>query len=1011
MQLATRNSQLAQPGVIMKAKVKEREGDLLEYRPKYRTYRLLMRKRINEILLVSSIYDSFIIEEDVRLSDQIYEEFHNLNLRTLPRISRASSVSRALALLSKKKFDLVITMRRIGEDIPWEFAGKVKEIYDIPVVLLLNSPIEFQSLQTEKVQNTNIDQIFVWNGSSSVFVAIIKLLEDQMNVDNDTKTGDVRVIIVVEDSIQFNSLYLPVLYTEIMRQTHRLILDSGNDYYSLLQMRSRPKVLLASNYEEAVNYYQQYKDYLMGVITDIKFPKGGIITEDAGLDLARLIRQETPTLPLMLQSNNEADRKRAENLRGYFVNKNSGSLMHELRSFMMDFMGFGAFTFRLPNDEVVGVANNPFELQEIIKRAPQQSLIYHARYDHFSGWMSARGAFEVARQLKPRKVSEFEDGEGLRQMLVSLVDKLLRERLGTIIDFDPDSYYPGYRFVRLRPGSLGGKGRGIAFLLFLENSYLSGFEEDFSNITIQIPKTTVIGTDEFEEFMQRNHLYDIAFSGASDKAIKERFVKAQISASLWSDLKFIFESTTVPLAVRSSNIFEDSFYQPFAGVFATYMIPNCSPNVDERIKQLVTAIKLVYASTYLELARSYTETMGMPLAESRMAVVIQEVVGRQYEDRYYPDFSGIAASYNYYPLGDRLQPEDRIAHLVLGLGKMVVEGGLTRRFSPKRPKINLYSEPEQLIKESQRDFYAIRLSEKEIDIEKGEDTFLSLYGLRTAIQDGTLAEIADTYRPSDGTFSSGFWNNQTGYPVITFDRQLKYGTFPVAQIINRVLLLGEKAMGCPIEIEFASNLASGDERKSTFYLLQIRPFLEYESDLQEEVEVRPEDLFVFSTEISGNCVIKNIQDIVYVKPEAFDKSKTLSMVEEIGKINKKLTGEKKPYILIGPGRWGTGDRHLGIPVNWATISGARVIMEVDLDDFIVAPSQGSHFFHNIISAGIPYICIKHKSSTDHIDWQWLENVNAVEETTFFRHVRTTSPLLVVVNGKKRRGRIIKPTEL
>ena len=439
------------------------------------------------------------------------------------------------------------------------------------------------------------------------------------------------------------------------------------------------------------------------------------------------------------------------------------------------------------------------------------------------------------------------------------------------------------------------------------------------------------------------------------------------------------------------------------------MIPNCAPNVDERINQLVTAIKLVYASTYLELARSYTETMGVSLAESRMAVVIQEVVGRQYDDRYYPNFSGTAASYNYYPLGDRLQPEDRIAYLVLGMGKMVVDGGLARRFSPKRPKINIHSEPEQFIKESQRDFYAIKLEDnKKIDIENGEDTFLSLYGLQTAIQDGTLSEVADTYKPSDGTFSSGFWNDQTGYPVITFNRQLKYGTFPLAQIINRVLLLGEKAMGCPVEIEFAGNFASGTGRNSMFYLLQIRPFLEHESTLQEEIEVGHEDLFVFSTEISGNCVIKGIQDIVYVKPEAFDKTKTLSMVEEIGQINKKLVREKSPYVLIGPGRWGTGDRHLGIPVNWTTINGARVIMEVDFDDFIVAHSQGSHFFHNIISAGIPYICVKHKSSTDFIDWQWLENVNVIEETTFFKHVQTTSPLLVVINGKKRTGRIIKP---
>ncbi len=988
-------------------KTNDRDDFLLEYRPKYSTYRFLMEKRINEVLLVSSIYDSFIIEEDARLSDQIFEEFHNLNLRTLPHISRASSVDQALELLRQQQFDLVITMRHLGEVNPCKFAGEVKQIRDLPVFLLLNNATDLQYLNTD--QTGNIDKIFVWNGNSTVFVAMIKLLEDRMNVDQDTEIGDVRVIIVVEDSIRFYSLYLPALYTEIMRQTHQLIHEGGHDYHSLLQMRSRPKILLASTYDQAIRDYQNYKNNLLGLITDIKFPCKEVLDENAGFDLVQTIREDAPTLPIMLQSSDESNREPAESLRGYFVNKNDRSLIHELRNFMMEFMGFGSFTFRLPNDEIVGVANNLFELCEVVEAIPIESLVYHARNDHFSGWLAARGEFAMARRLKPRKVSDFEDPEDLRQVILSSINLILQERLGIIVDFDRQNYHPDTRFVRLRPGSLGGKGRGIAFLLFLRSSFNTGFRKEFPDITIKIPKTFVIGTDEFEQFMQRNNLYDIAFADISDEAIKERFVNAHISESLRSDLKFIFKHIKQPLAIRSSSIFEDSLYQPFAGVFATYMIPNCHPNVDERIDQLVDAIKLVYASTCCKLARSYAETMGMSLAASRMAVVIQEVVGKRYQDRFYPNYSGIASSYNYYPLGDRLQPEDRIAYLVLGLGKSVVEGGLARRFSPKHPEINIYSSAEEKIKGSQRDFYAIKQAcFRKIDLEKGENTFIEKYNLRDAIQDGTLMEIADTYQPVDGTFSSGFWDYQKGSPVITFDRQLKYGCFPIAQIINRVLYLGEKAMGCPVEIEFAGNFSENDDEQPTFALLQLRPFMEHEETLRESVDVPREDLFVFSTEISGNRVFDTIRDIVYVRPDRFDSTKTRSMVSEAEHLNNKLSGEKKPYILIGPGRWGTCDHHMGIPVDWAAINGARVIMEVDLADFKVDHSQGSHFFHNITSAGIPYFYVNYDSKTDFLDWEWLENVNPMEETTHMRHVRTVSPLFVIANGKKRQGQIIKP---
>lgn len=990
-------------------KADNNNGYFLEYQPKYGRYRLLMRKRIVEILLVSSIYDSFIMEEDVRLSDQIYEQFHNLNLRTLPHISRASSVSQALELLEERKFDLVITMRSLGELDPWIFAQTVKKKQDIPVVLLLKNSSEIKYLKREKTKGEQIDKVFVWNGNSSVFVAIIKHLEDRMNVEQDTRNGDVRVIILVEDSIDFYSLYLPALYSEIMRQTHRLIHEGRNDYHSLLKMSSRPKILLANTYEEALLHYEKYQDQLLGVISDIEFPRNESPDDFAGFDLVHTFREGAPTLPIMLQSSNESNREKAESLRTYFANKHDSSLINELRNFLLNFMGFGPFTFRLPTGDTVAVADNLFQFRELIRTVPIESLVFHARNDHFSGWLSARGEFEMARLLKPRKVSEFDDIEDLRKLIISSFDTILQEKSGTIVDFDRQGYHPNSRFIRLRPGSLGGKGRGLAFLLYLRSLFSAGFNKEFPNISIQVPKTYVIGTDEFEIFMQQNNLFEFVTSDATDEIIKERFVSARISDSLRSDLEYIFKDVKQPLAVRSSNTFEDSLYQPFAGVFATYMIPNCNPSVEERMNQLVKAIKLVYASTYLKLPRSYAETIGVSIAGSRMAVVIQEVVGRQYQDRFYPTFAGTAASYNYYPLGDRLLPEDRIAHIGLGLGKTVVEGGVVRRFSPRRPDINIYSSLAQNIKESQSSFYAIKRDcYKGIDLKKGENTFYEKYDLRSAIQDRTLTEIADTYNPNDQTFTSGFWKEDAGFPVITFNRQLKYDTFPMAQIINRVLTLGEEAMGCPVEIEFAGDFSAKPDQAPTFYLLQLRPFMEHEEILTNDIEVSQNDLFVYSNEVSGNRVIKHLEDLVYVKPGSFDNTKTLLMVKEINHINKKLMEEERHYILIGPGRWGTNDRHLGIPVDWTAINGARVIMEVDLPDFIVDHSQGSHFFHNITSAGIPYFCVKQNSDKDFIDWEWLESVNTIDETNYFKHVRTSSPLFVIVNGKKHKGRVIKP---
>jgi CheY-like chemotaxis protein len=981
----------------------------LEYKPKYQNYHYLMRNRINEILLVSSTYDSFIIEEDARLSDQIFEEFHNLNLRTLPHIFRATSVDDALELLKERHFDLVITMRRLGEINPQRFADQVKEIQDIPIVLLLNNSSELQYLSAKKIEESKIDQTFVWNGNPTVFVAIIKLLEDRMNVDQDIQLADTRVIIVVEDSIRFYSLYLPVLYTEILRQTQRLTAEGANDYLSLLQLRSRPKILLANNFEDAWKDYEKYKDHILGMITDIRFPRKGEMDEEAGFDLVKEIRSDAPTLPIMLQSSNELNREQSENLQGFFVNKNDQNLLQQMRTFLLDFMGFGSFTFRTPTDEIVGTADNLFQLRDELRKVPLESFIYHAQNDHYSGWLAARGEFAMARQLKPKKVEEFENKEDLRQIIIASVEDILHERTGIIVDFDRQNYHPHSRFIRLRPGSLGGKGRGLAFLLFLRSSYNTGFRQEFPDVEIQIPRTVVIGTDEFDQFMRENRLYDFVTGEYSDIEIRERFLQGHVSQDLWEDLKFIYKDQKRPLAVRSSSIFEDSLFQPFAGVFSTYMLPNSHPDLNVRIDQLVSAIKLVYSSTYQRLARSYAETLSISLGESRMAVVIQEVIGNQYGDRYYPHFSGTAASYNYYPLGNHLQPEDRIAYVALGLGKTVVDGGLARRFSPKRPEVNIFGSVEDEVRGSQRSFFAVHLSQDEsINLKKGEYSFLESYTIRDAINDKTLLNVADTYDAQGGRLTSGFWDEKAGAPVITFNRQLKLNAFPMASIINRILQLGEQAMGCPVEIEFAGNFTPTENGLGEFRLLQLRPFLEHEETmLLEDLEYDQDQVFVSTSVVSGYRMIDDIRDILYVKPEMFDLTKTVEMVDEVMKLNKGLVDDDTPYILIGPGRWGTCERHLGIPVLWSDINGARVIMEVDLEDFQVDHSQGSHFFHNISSAGIPYFYIKYNSDSDFIEWEWLDDLKPVSETKYFRHVRTEKPLLVIANGKERSGLVIR----
>ena len=982
------------------------EDDLgLDYKPKYRVFHDLMTKRINRVLLVSSYYDNFILEEDGRLSDQIFAEFHNLNLRTLPSITRVASAKEALKLVKEKEFDLVITMRRLGDVDAFTFGQDIKKIRDIPVILLLNNASIIPYLP-EPTKRQGIDRVFLWNGDSTVFVAIIKHLEDKLNVAHDTEIGLVRVIIVVEDSIRHYSVFLPLIYSELMKQTHRLISAGINDFYNLLQMRARPKILLACTYEEAIECYQKYKKYVIGVISDVRFPREGKVDDDAGIKFIKEVKSDDLTLPTALHSRQLKNKKRAKELGAFFIYKKSRRLLQSLREFMLRHLGFGDFIFRLTDGTVVGKARNIMELYQAISAVPNESLVYHGSHDHFSGWLMNRAEFAIAQKIKPVKVTDLSEDE-LRQFLLDSINAILVEKAGGVVhDWDRYSHHPAIRFTRLRPGSLGGKGRGIAFLQFLLNTFLLA-DEIAQDVDIRIPKTFVIGTSEFDLFMEENEeIYNIALSDASDEEIKESFLNAKVSESLVDDLKFILKTLTGPLSVRSSSLLEDSQYQPFAGIFETYFLPN-NQDMETRVELLCDAIKLVFASSFLKKAKSYAESTDQSIEESKMAVVIQQVVGREHPNNLsYPSFSGVASSYNYYPIS-YMKPTDRIAFLAVGLGKTIVDGGIALRFCPKYPEISFYSTHDQLLQNSQRNFFAIDLASKATDISEGENSFLVKTSLFDADQK-ILSQVADTYDYNDQVLKNGYMGE--GAPVITFSNQLKYGTFPISQTISRVLELGEKSMGCSVEIEFAGNFQFISKKRTTFYLLQIRPFIEQDELLSDEVISAPRrEMFAYSSQISGNRIIKNIYDVVFVKPESFDKMKTREMVNEIDRINQNLHNQGTPYILLGFGRWGTFDRFLGIPVKWNNISGAQVIIETGLEGFQVEHSQGSHFFQNITTANIGYFFIKYNSKKDFIDWDWLKSCKTIAiETEFIRHIHVEKPFLVIIDGRKREGMIIKP---
>ena len=999
------------------------EGDRYDFLTK--AFHSLMPFKVREILLVSSLYDAFIVEEEGLISEMVIGEYRHLLLSSPPRVTHVTSGLEALSKVKTHRYDLVITMsKNIGMN-PYLFGKKIKEeCSDLPVILLATDTADLHYCQ-EHVTEEGIDKAFFWYGDTSLFMAIVKYIEDKVNVRYDTINGNVQVIILLEDSIRDYSMLLPVIYSEIVQQIRRSISEDLNEMQRLLRRRARPKILIADNYEEGVNLYNEYKDNILGIISDVKFPKKGKLDRKAGHDFIKYVKEDNPFIPTMLQSTDPENRKRAEDLGVYFIYKNSPTLMKDFDHFLLNHLGFGDFVFLMPTSKhkkgetdkshhvktkEIARASNLKEFEENLQKVPHESILFHANRNDFSNWLMARGEFKLAMKLRPQKVSDFKTLEENRKYLVKVFNEYRRERqLGVMTEFEQQKFEFDSSYTRIGSDSLGGKGRGIAFIRSLLSRY--NFQKNYQNVKIVVPSTVAIGTDEFDKFISENNLHKFIknIEKHSDKKIAQEFLKGKLSESLKNKLEDVLNHFKKPLAVRSSSLLEDSQNYPFAGMYSTYVIPNNHPEKNVRLEQLCEAIKLIYASVFYEDATAYIQSTSAKIEEEKMAIMLQELIGEEHNGRFYPTFSGVAQSYNYYPISYQKR-EEGIVSVAVGLGNAVVGGEKVLRFSPYHPEvIPDFSSPSLIMKNSQQDAYVLNVNNNQINLTEKEEKTLEKISIAELAKDGTLNYIASSYDKNDGMIRDSF--SEEGPHLITFAGILKYDIFPLSSIIKEVLEACQKSMGCPVEIEFAVNFDSKGEKPPLFAIIQIRPIVISQEQSQitwDESEIDKEDIFIRSKNALGNGVFNNIKDIIYVKPDVFNPSKTVEIAREIGKINKKLSEKQDPYVLIGPGRWGTQDKWLGIPVVWSEISGVQIMVETAFEDFNIKPTQGTHFFQNIVSRGIGYININLKPEEGLIDWDWLKKQKIVTKSKHINHVELDKPLKIKLDGKAGRAIITKP---
>lgn len=974
---------------------------------RFKGFQDLMRKRIRDVLLVSSLYDSYLFEEDGRLYELIRNEYQGLNLSHSPELTRVSSGAEGIALAKEEnRFDLIITTLHIEDMHSLEFAKQAREAgLKIPIVLLAFDNKELGDLMLHHDMSV-FDRVFIWQGDFHLIIAIIHDLEDRMNVVHDTEAVGVQSIILIEDNIRFYSSFLPLIYTEILKQSQRLISEGVNLAHRYLRMRARPKILLCTTYEEALEYYNAYKENILGVISDFDFLREGKQDPLAGLLFAKKVKGELSDVPILLQSNLKENERKAHSIGASFVLKESAVLLHEVRQFMNQYFSFGDFIFRTLDGKEVGRAIDLQSLEEQLRTVPEESLRYHGERNHFSNWLKARTEFWLAEQLRPRKVSDYASFEELRQDLISSLHEYRQmQKRGIITDFKKETFDPASSFARIGTGSLGGKARGLGFLNTLISNELH--REEFAGVRLYVPPGVVIGTDVFDEFLDVNHLHDLVMSPVDDETLTKRFVGAEnFPHDVLKQLDDFLEINTEPLAVRSSSLLEDSQYQPFAGVYETYMIPNNDSDSSVRMAELLGAIKRVYASTFYRKAKDYIKMTSYRLEEEKMAVIIQKMVGSPHGSHFYPSFAGVAKSHNFYPTPPQVSA-DGIVSIALGLGKTVVDGGVCVRFCPKYPfHLQQLSSIEDTLANNQHEFFALDLEAK-TGIGETHDTLTKSLPLDVAEKDGTLSYVGSTYSAENDAVYDGI--SRTGMRLVTFSPILKNKLIPLPEILMMLMDLGSSGMGSPVEIEFAVSIKPGALQTAEFGVLQMRPLVI--SREFEELRVETNDksqILCESSAVLGNGIIDNVCDILLVDPEKFNRARSQEVADEIGRFNARLVGEGKPYLLIGVGRWGTLDPWLGIPVRWDQISGARTIVESEFKDISVTPSQGSHFFQNLTAFMIGYFSIDTVHHAGFIDWDWLLSQKPVEETEFTRHLRFKNPVQIKMNGHKNKGIILKP---
>ncbi|MBQ8191451.1 MAG: phosphoenolpyruvate synthase [Bacteroidaceae bacterium] len=966
----------------------------------------LMTRRIFNVLLIANPYDAFMLEDDGRVDEKIFNEYMNLSLRYPPRFTQVSTMEEAQEKLETTTFDLVICMPGTDNNDAFDIARSIKQTHtETPIVVLT----PFSHGITKRMQNEDLsifEYVFCWLGNTDLLLSIIKLIEDKMNLEHDIKEVGVQMILLVEDSIRFYSSVLPNLYKFVLRQSQEFATEALNAHQRTLRMRGRPKIVLARSYEEAMMLYDKYANNMLGVITDARFPRNGEVDPHAGIRLIEEIRRRDEYLPLILQSAESENKVEALRLGVSFVDKNSKKMDVDLRETVSDNFGFGDFVFRNPHtgEEVVRI-HNLRELQENIFTIPHELLLYHISRNHVSRWLYSRAMFPVAEFLKQITWKSLDDVDAHRQIIFEAIVKYRKmKNQGVVAVFQRDRFDRYSNFARIGDGSLGGKGRGLAFIDNMVKRHQE-FEE-LEKARVQIPKTVVLCTDIFDEFMDMNNLYQIALSDASDDDILRHFLRAKLPDRLVEDFFAFFEVVKSPIAIRSSSLLEDSHYQPFAGIYSTYMIPYLEDKY-EMLRMLSDAIKGVYASVYYRDSKAYMQATSNVIDQEKMAVILQEVVGTQYGDRFYPNISGVARSLNYYPIGDEKAEEGTVS-LALGLGKYIVDGGLTLRVCPYHPhQVLQTSEMEIALRETQTQFYALDMKNAGANFSIDDGFNILKLHVKEAEKDGSINHIASTYDPYDMVIRDGIWPG--GRKLVTFANILQHDAFPLAKILQLVQTYGQDDMRRPVEIEFAVKL--NPDKSGTFYLLQIRPIVDSKEMLDEDLTlVKDEETILRSYNSLGHGVVSDIQDVIYVKTEGYSASNNQLIAYDIEQLNRRFLDEGKNYILVGPGRWGSSDTWLGIPVKWPHISAARVIVEAGLTNYRVDPSQGTHFFQNLTSFGVGYFTINAYCNDGVYDQAFLDAMPAVEETRFLRHVRFEKPVTIKMDGKRNLGVVLKPKE-